>query len=713
MAPATDDQTQQATAAREAHLRGILEHIADGVVVIDTENRVRSMNRAALDIFGYAADAVAGLPFHHCLVDDDYHRFLLTLARCLDLPENRRDAMRQELTGRRRDGRTVAIDLSVRLMRAGGDDVFICLIQDISERKAAESALRESEERLKLAVTATRSGIWDADLRRGACWWSPEFIAMLGYTAEEMPALIGVWEGMIHPEDRAWVLALVARFIAGEAPEYHPTYRLKRRDGSWVWIESKGHCLRDANGQAYRFIGAMADVTERKRQEAQLLRMSTQDRLTDLPNRALLMDRLTHALGVARRRKRCMGVLFVDIDRFKLVNDSLGHEMGDTLLIQLGQRITRAIRGTDTVGRLGGDEFLILAEDLTEPQDAARVAKSVLDTVRQPFHIDGQSLFVSLSIGISVCDDSPDNGPTLLRFADTAMQAAKSGGGGAYRFFMPEMNAEALARLELERSLRQAIDLEQFVVYYQPKFAVDTLELTGMEALVRWIHPADGMIPPGVFISLAEETGLIVAIGAIVLREAMRQSVEWTQRGLPPLPVAVNLSVRQLQDEDACLPIFAILEQEAAEPRWLELEITESMMMDNIGQIVPALRRLRERGVSIAIDDFGTGHSSLSYLRRLPITTLKIDRSFINDVDSDDDSAAITATIISMARQLGLKVVAEGIETPAQLDFLRRHGCEHAQGFLLGRPMAAHEFERRFVDGERWNAAVLPPVGGL
>lgn len=579
----------------------------------------------------------------------------------------------------------------------------------LERHKEAEVALRDSEERLKLAVTATRSGVWDADLRTGTSWWSPEFIDMLGYDPGELAGRIGTWESLIHPDDLPWTMDLVDRYLRGEVSDYEPVYRMKRKDGSWMWIEAKGRCLRDSMGEAYRFTGTMADVTERKRFEEQLMYMATHDPLTGLPNRTLVQDRLSHAMGLCRQKGTRLAILFIDLDRFKLINDSLGHNIGDGLLKVIAKAIVGAVRPTDTVGRLGGDEFLVIAEDLGDPQDAARIAGAVTAAVSRPVTVQERSLFVTPSIGISVYDGSGSSDvPAMLRHADSAMYRAKAGGGNGYRFFVPEMNAEAVARLALENSLREAVETGQFLVYYQPKVDVATLQPVGLEALIRWKHPERGWVSPAAFIPVAEEMGLIGVIGEWVMTQALRQIAEWEGRGIEPLPIAVNISVRQLIDRSVVETVRGILFAEGANPRWLDLEITESIMMDNLDTIVETLRALRELGLRIAVDDFGTGHSSLALLRSLPITALKVDRSFLNDVTTKPDDAAIAATIIAMGQKLGLTVVAEGIERADQLAFLRDHGCHQAQGFLIARPMPADALERRFVRNGRWVAEVEP-----
>lgn len=695
---------------REIRLRGIMENVADGIVTVDAARRIDTMNRAALELFGYAPEDVKGIPFDRLIAVEDVSRLLAALTRCAESANDNRDAVRHELTAVRGDGTVVPIAFSVNQMRLDDRVTFICVVQDITERKRAEEALRESEERLKLAVTATRSGIWDADLRSGSSWWSPEFLAMLGYDPGELPPRVGTWEALIHPDDAPWTTALIQRYLRGEVPEYEPVYRVRRKDGTWVWIEAKGRCLRDDNGVAYRFTGAMSDVTERKRFEEQLMYMATHDPLTGLPNRTLLQDRLQHAMGLVRRKGGTLAVLFLDLDRFKLINDSLGHHIGDGLLKAVSTTLAACVRATDTVGRLGGDEFLVIAEDLSSPQDAGRIAKAMLQALARPMAVEGQdqALFVSPSIGIATYTGEPFDTATMLRHADAAMYSAKSSGGNTYRFFIPEMNEEAVARLTLERSLREAIEQEQFQVFYQPKVDVATLRPVGLEALIRWKHPEKGWIPPSTFIPVAEEVGLIGAVGAWVMRTALRQVAAWQARGVEPLPIAVNVSVRQLTGAGAADTIRAILEDIGTDPRWLELEVTESTMMDNLGSIVETLKDLRALGLKIAVDDFGTGYSSLSYLRRLPITALKVDRSFIDEVTSNADDAAIAATIIAMGNRLGLTIVAEGIETEDQLAFLRRHNCDEAQGYHIARPMPIADLERRFLDGRRW----LPVVVG-
>ncbi|HYE52414.1 MAG TPA: EAL domain-containing protein [Azospirillaceae bacterium] len=683
---------------REARLSGIMDNVADGIITLDEDLRIETMNTAAQELFGYDAAEAVGQPFVTLIEERDWTRVAMALMACLRRTEDdRRRESRAEIQGKRKSGDIFAMAFGVSQMRLGDRRTAICVVQDITQRKRAEQALRESEERLKLAVRATRSGVFDNSFVKGTSWWSPEFIEMLGYDVSDITNASSTWEELLHPDDRDNVLSQVDRYLAGDLGDYLALYRLRHKDGSWMWIEARGQAIRDDQGKPIRFTGTMSDVSDRKRFEEQLMYVSTHDPLTGLPNRSLLQDRLSHAVSHAERKGTSVAVLFLDLDRFKLVNDSLGHQVGDKLLRAIAQRLSSSVRAADTVGRLGADEFLVIAEDLPEPQMAARIAETILVGMSRPFGIDGQQLFITTSIGISLFPGDATDINALLRDADTAMHNAKASGGNNYQFFTPEMNEEAVARLSLEHSLREAVEQNQFMLHYQPKISLETMEAVGVEALIRWQHPEQGMVSPARFIPVAEETGMIVPIGDWVLRKALEQIRDWERRGLTPLPVAVNVSVRQITSSHFGERVWQLLEEYGVSPDLLELEITETAMMSNLAYIVDALTEVRNHGISIAIDDFGTGYSSLSYLRRLPITTLKVDRSFVNEATTNADTAAIAATIIAMGRQLGLKVVAEGIETEEQLEFLRHHRCDQLQGYYFSKPLPPGDLEGRFM----------------
>jgi len=692
------ERAEGALREREARLSGIMDNVADGIITLDEDLRIETMNRAALALFGYEPGDAVGHPFVTLIDERDWTRVAMALMACLRRTEDeRRRESRAEIQGKRRSGEVFAMAFGVSQMRLGDRRTAICVVQDITQRKRAEQALRESEERLKLAVRATRSGVFDNNYAKAAFWWSPEFIEMLGYDASDPMAADRLFDSILHPDDRPAVKAQMERYLAGDVGDYLALYRVRHRDGSWVWIEARGQAIRDDQGKPVRFTGTMTDVSDRKRFEEQLMYVSTHDPLTGLPNRTLAQDRLQHAVAHAERKGTYVAVLLLDLDRFKLVNDSLGHQAGDKLLRSMAQRLSGSVRASDTVGRLGADEFVIIAEDLPDPQMAARIAEQVLMGLTRPFGIDGQQLFVTTSIGISLFPGDAVDINALLRDADTAMHNAKAAGGNGYRFFTPEMNEAAVARLSLEHALREGLERNQFFLHYQPKIDMETMGVVGVEALIRWNHPDQGLVSPAKFIPIAEETGLIVQMGEWVLRTALKQILAWEATGLTPLPIAVNVSVRQITSSSFAERVCELLDEYGVPPDLIELEITETAMMSNLAYIVDGLNALRERGIRIAIDDFGTGYSSLSYLRRLPITTLKVDRSFVAEATTNSDTAAIAATIIAMGRQLGLKVVAEGIETEDQLEFLRHHRCDELQGYFFSRPLPVTDLENRFM----------------
>ncbi len=462
----------------------------------------------------------------------------------------------------------------------------------------------------------------------------------------------------------------------------------RRRNGDvypkWMSINA----VRDPDtGRLSHYVAIFSDITERKENEARIEHLAYHDPLTALPNRYALQARLVQSLADARRNGEGVAVMFIDLDRFKTINDSLGHDVGDQLLIAVSRRIRAALRETDTVARLGGDEFVIVVPGISAPEDAARVAEKIIDHIGKPIALAGHALHTSPSIGISLFPGDGEDTDTLMKNADTAMYFAKQHGRNAYHFFAADMNATATERLLMETQLRAAIDCGEMRLVYQPQVDLANGEVVGVEALLRWDHPLRGPVPPSAFIPVAEETGLIVPIGRWVLETACHEAARWEKAGLPPLRVAVNLSARQFQDHELVRHIAETLERTGLPADRLEVEITESAVMENAERAAEILRALRGTGIQVAIDDFGTGYSSLAYLKRFPVNRLKIDRSFVMDLEHDANDVAIAHGIVALARTLGLSVIAEGIETPAQLAMLKAFGCAEGQGYLFSRPL--------------------------
>ena len=442
------------------------------------------------------------------------------------------------------------------------------------------------------------------------------------------------------------------------------------------------------------------DITERKQIESQLVYLANHDALTHLPNRNLLHDRIDQAIARAQHAGRTMAALLLDFDRFKNINDSLGHDIGDKVINQVALRLQASVRDGDTVARLGGDEFVIALADLAREEDIVEIAQKILNTVTQPLQVNGHELVLTTSIGISIYPQNGGNAKELLKNADAAMYRAKDAGGNSFRFYAQEMNVRALARLKMETDLRRALEHNEFLLHYQPQVDLASGKVIGMEALLRWQPPGQGLISPAEFISLAEETGLIVPIGEWVLHTACAQNLAWRKAGLAPVTMAVNLSARQFGQQDLVAMVSRTLRETGGSPQWLELEITESMLMENPEEAAATLRELSATGIQLSVDDFGTGYSSLSYLKRFPIHALKIDQSFVRDISTDADDAAITRTVIALAHNLKLKVLAEGVETAAQLEFLRAHGCDQMQGYYFSRPLPAAEIEKLLREGK-------------
>ncbi len=469
-------------------------------------------------------------------------------------------------------------------------------------------------------------------------------------------------------------------------------FEAQRKNGEQYVLSFRMTAVTDIGGNISHYIGVGSDITEQKKSVQKLRYMASHDSLTKLPNRSLLVDRLNHALAATKRKKNQLAVVFFDLDRFKQINDNLGHDIGDQLLIQIAERLTSSIRDSDTVARLGGDEYMLIIEDITDPKSVSLVARSILVQFEDAFHVKGHEIRVTPSLGISLHPENGDTSEELIKNADIAMYAAKSKGRNNYQYYTPEMNQKARGRLTMENHLRVALERNELFLYYQPKVDSTRNQIIGAEALLRWRQPDIGFVSPVEFIPLAEETGLIVPIGEWVLEQACKDAKSWQQQGLPFCPVAVNISPLQFQSGDLPLQVNRVLQQADLPAHHLELELTESLVMDTPEKVILHLQVLKAIGVKLSIDDFGTGYSSLSYLHKFPIDTLKIDRSFISDIDIATQESAITSAIIAMAKNLNIDVIAEGVETLGQLDFLHSQGCNHIQGFLFSKPVPEKEF---------------------
>lgn len=578
------------------------------------------------------------------------------------------------------------------------------LFWDVTERVRARIALQRSEERYALAVQGANDGLWDWDLVANQIYYAPRWKAMLGYQDSEIGTSPDEWMNRVHPEDLARLKAEIATHVLGYSTHFQHEHRMKHRDGTWRWMLSRGLAVRDENGRATRMAGSQTDITDRKRAEEELAVRAFYDSLTGLPNRTLFLDRLGQAVKRARRHKNYnFAVLFLDLDRFKGVNDSLGHMMGDRLLVAIARRLERCVRPGDTVARLGGDEFTILLDDIRGNEDAVFVADRIQRELSAPFDLEGQEVFTTVSIGIAsgAAYEKPED---ILRDADTAMYRAKEMGRARYEVFDTQLHARAVARLQLETDLRRALERQEFRVHYQPIISLRLDRVVGFEALVRWQHPQKGLLPPSEFLPVAEETGLILPIDLWVLREACRQTRRWQEQFPfdPPLRISVNFSSRQFLQQGLVEQVQEILEATGLDPSTLTLEITESAIMEDVRQVRSLIDRLKNLRIQLYLDDFGTGYSSLSYLNRFPIDTLKIHHSFVGRLGAGDPQGELVRTIAALARNLNMEVIAEGVETPQQLEHLRRLQCEQVQGFLFARPLEAAQVEDLLKKGGRW-----------
>ena len=592
----------------------------------------------------------------------------------------------------RKDGGIVDTTMEVRCVRRGDGSVetVVIMVRDITERKRAEEALRQSEARFRSLTELSSDLYWEQDDQF-------RFTSFSG-TGRERVNMRGLqfigkkrWEqNYINMSAAAWA----AHTAILEAHRPFHDLELCRLDqfGEKVWVGVSGEPVFDGAGVFLGYRGVGRDITERKHGDEKIHYLANHDALTSLPNRAMFSEVLNAGLQNARRYNRAFAVLFIDLDRFKVINDTLGHEAGDKLLQEMGRRLGETVRASDLVARLGGDEFVVLIQEVTDSKQVEAVARKILAALIKPMFIREQECRVTASIGICMYPADAQDEQSLMKNADIAMYRAKEEGKNTYQFYSKEMNIHSFERMALETSLRRGLERKEFFLHYQAKLDLKTGRITGVEALVRWQHPDLGIIPPAQFIPLAEETGLIVPLGNWVLNTACAQNVAWQREGMPPLRIAVNLSARQLSDENLLKDVADALENSGMKAELLELELTESMVMQNADRAGKVLAALKQLGARLAIDDFGVGYSSLANLKRFPIDTLKVDRSFIRDIPRDAEDMAITQAIIAMGKSLNLTVVAEGVETLEQETFLRHHACDETQGYYFSKPIASGPF---------------------
>jgi len=698
--------------------------MTDGLVVIDRYGIIREVNSAVEYIFGYPAVEIVGMPVCELIPGSPFESH----EHCPDLSTTGHDPFQldrfpfddvKEANASRKDGSQFPMELIFNRLRTGQDEYFTATVRDITEAKVLQQSLWINNDDFESRADQRTIELVEANIQlKEHITKHKGILDSLASSKQRLKTIITNAPVILFAVDENGVFTLsegkgLARLglkpggLVGRSayelfehiPQFSEDFQKVLRgeeispllEINDLVFECWFSVVHEDNGEVSGIIGVATDITERKQAEKRLVQLANYDSLTGLPNRTLFRDRLTHAVAQANRKNRLVALLFLDLDRFKMINDSLGHHAGDKLLQAVSERLLANAREEDTVARLGGDEFTVILEDITNTEDATIVARKILEVMGKPFYLDGHEVFVTTSIGIAIFPLDGQGLDGLLKNADTAMYRAKEQGRNNYQFYTADMNAKAVEHLIMESSLRHALDRDEFVLHFQPQIDLHSREITGMEVLLRWNHPELGLLYPNQFMLLAEETGLIISIGEWVLNKACAQAALWQSQGLPPMRIAVNLSALQFREDNLVATVADALDLAGLDPQYLELEITESFLMDNVDSAIVKLKALSNLGVHLAIDDFGTGYSSLSYLKKFPLNTLKIDQSFVRDISTDPDDAAIAEAIIALAQTLNLRVMAEGVETEEQINFLRTRGCDQAQGFLISHPVPAQD----------------------
>ncbi len=704
-------------------LKTSIETISTGITIADIDGKILYTNPAEAAIHGYTVEELFGMNVS---------------IFCPDKRQRKRNAKEvsawkewtREVTEIRKDRTTFPVQLKSIPVRDpdGNPSCIITISEDITLRKQAEEALRNAHNELEQKIMERTM-----ELRESNRMLEQELLER--QAVENRLRLLGKFfentnEAVIITDSKARIIEVNDAFtritgfekeeVIGRRPTVLRSYRNSRRahvqiwksvirNGGWqgeVWDRRKNGEIypvwlsigpvRDIENSVSHYVAIASDISAIKRTEERLEHLAHHDSLTSLPNRMLFTDRLMQATALARRNKKMIAVMLLDLDRFKEVNDTLGHRLGDHLLVEVSRRLKYSIREADTISRLGGDEFAVILSDISAIEKAAQVAQHFIQAVSVPFEIEGHEIYITTSIGLTIYPADSDNIETLLKNADTAMYYAKSRGKNNFQFYTNEMNRRIIEKLFIESKLRHALDREEFHLYFQPQVEAATEKIVGMEALLRWVNPELGDMPPSKFIPIAEDTGLIIPIGEWVIQEACRQAGAWQEQGVPVMNLSINLSARQFHKQTIVETISGILRETGFDPQHLELEITESVIMQDVEENIQTLRRLKDLGIRLSIDDFGTGYSSLNYLKRFPIDVLKIDQSFVRDITSDHDDSSVVTAIIALAHSLNLKVIAEGVETVEQLTFLKERGCDEVQGYYFSKPIPGNRVKDLF-----------------
>jgi len=711
----------------EAKYRGLLEAAPDAMVVVNQGGDIVLLNLQAEKQFGYHRDELLGQKVTNIIPEGFAERLVADDLRSAEDALSQQIGTGIELIGRRKDGSEFPIELMLSPLENAEGILVTAAIRDITERKQAAEALFAEKERAEVTLKSIGDAVLCTDIADNITFLNVAAEKITGWSWMEAAGqpITKVFQILDAATQKTTPNRLEMAARQDRTVYLPPNCILARHDGPETWIEGSASPIHDREGRAVGAIIIFRDVSTARTMALEMTHLAEHDFLTGLPNRILLNDRIDQAIALAHRNKKTVAVLFLDLDGFKHINDSLGHATGDKLLQLIAKCLVACVRGSDTVSRQGGDEFVVLLSEMEQSEDAAIAAgriveamagphsigqhelhvhgaiaaRRMLKAVAEPHTVDHYDLHVTASIGISVYPDDGLDAETLIKNADTAMYQAKENGRQSYQFFEPEMNVRAVERQFIVEGLRRALARQEFVLHYQPIIDLTTGMITGAEALIRWMHPTRGLIPPLHFIPFAEDCGLIVPIGAWVLRAACTQARAWVDAGLPVMTMAVNVSALELRDENFLENLFAILSDTGLEPTSLVLELTESVLMKHAEAAACILQTLRKKGVKVAIDDFGTGYSSLSSLRKFPVDTLKIDQSFVRRISTAGGDAPIATAVINMAQGLKLRVIAEGVETSEELAFLQAHQCDAAQGYYFSRPVVAQQFAKLLKTG--------------